>query len=242
MIYVILGMHKSGTSLISRILHHSGINMGDDIDRQASRGKHYDKYERQLVLSINQDILGSEGIYSLDIEMPDPLQMTENQRIRMRKMIQDCEKQYDDWGFKEPRTCLTYPLWASELPEHKIIALYRSPYELAPRSHAHLLPHRAWKLVKRWCEYNSRVFTYLKDTKMDCIVLNYRKFMMNQSEFKRLCDFVGTNLSDQRKGNFYRHHPRKYLYIRAAEWLLYKKTGKQIKKITEQLESFSEEL
>ena len=27
-IYVVLGMHKSGTTLISQILHHSGVNMG----------------------------------------------------------------------------------------------------------------------------------------------------------------------------------------------------------------------
>ena len=29
MIYALLGMHKSGTSLLSRILHESSINMGD---------------------------------------------------------------------------------------------------------------------------------------------------------------------------------------------------------------------
>jgi len=32
MIYVVLGMHKSGTTLVSQILHRSGIDMGDGFE------------------------------------------------------------------------------------------------------------------------------------------------------------------------------------------------------------------
>lgn len=46
MIFVVLGMHKSGTTLVSQILHHSGIPMGDGFDENVT----YDggnKYERE---------------------------------------------------------------------------------------------------------------------------------------------------------------------------------------------------
>ncbi len=33
MLYVILGMHKSGTTMISEILHNSGISMGEWKDK-----------------------------------------------------------------------------------------------------------------------------------------------------------------------------------------------------------------
>jgi len=234
-IYVVLGMHKSGTSLISRILHHSGINMVDESDEDAAKGKHYDKYERQPVLAVNQGILNAEGLYSLNINPPDSREITGNQRRQMQEIIYSCEKQYDNWGFKEPRTCLTYPFWDEELPEHKLIAIYRSPYELAPRARAHLFPHRAWKLVKRWYEYNTRILTYLRNTRMHFIVFNYRELMTDDSEFKRLCDFIGKDLNDQREIDFYRHKPAKYITVKTAEWLFRKKTGNEIKNIDEQL-------
>ena len=58
MIYVVLGMHKSGTTLISETLHESGINMGEFSDIQQGIG--YDeghKYERRETQQINRQIL-----------------------------------------------------------------------------------------------------------------------------------------------------------------------------------------
>ena len=40
MIYIVLGMHKSGTSLVARTLHASGVDMGefnDSLDYEADR-------------------------------------------------------------------------------------------------------------------------------------------------------------------------------------------------------------
>lgn len=31
MIYIVLGMHKSGTTLVASLLYKSGVNMGHDI-------------------------------------------------------------------------------------------------------------------------------------------------------------------------------------------------------------------
>jgi len=238
MIYVVLGMSKSGTSLLSRILHHSGINMGDEDDIQDSIGSEYDKFERSLVLKLNQQILKSTGLHHLDIKAPDTLKLSDHQRNRMRKLIQNCQKRYNNWGFKEPRTCMTYPLWASELPEHKIIAIYRSPHELAMRPRAHIFPHIAWKLVNRWYENNSSILNHLQDTKMDYLVINYRKLMTDNAEFEKLCNFVGIELSDQRRKSLDRHHPiTKVTNVRVAECLFTKITNKRMDKIVQQLDA-----
>ena len=34
MVFVVLGMHKSGTTLISRMMHESGINMIDPVQEE----------------------------------------------------------------------------------------------------------------------------------------------------------------------------------------------------------------
>ena len=56
MIYVVLGMHKSGTTLVAKMLHASGINMGESIDESAdySAGNHY---ERQSTAELNHVLL-----------------------------------------------------------------------------------------------------------------------------------------------------------------------------------------
>ncbi len=57
MIYIVLGCHKSGTTLIARTLHESGIAMVGDDDAQGD----YDQsgfYERLRWVELNQHILG----------------------------------------------------------------------------------------------------------------------------------------------------------------------------------------
>lgn len=241
MIYVILGMHKSGTTLVSQILHHSGINMGE-IDPNV----HYDrgnKYERQSCLKLNLDILGTDTFHIIDLAASDALQLTEEQRRRMREIIQSCNKLYADWGFKDPRTSLTYPLWASELPEHKIIAVYRLPAEIWPRfRHQNLYsqyrnPYRAWEFMQRWHEHNLKILNYLQQTKMDFLVMSYHELMASRTEFERLQEFVGVKLNDRREKGLYRHQAKKIMLLEIVDWLMDKQTGYTSKKIIEQFES-----
>jgi hypothetical protein len=243
-IYVILGMHKSGTTLISQILHHSGINMGENIDAQVSYDKG-NKYERASTLALDLEILGLEDRYDpiIDLDAPDTLQMTKDQRARMREIIEHCNKTYADWGFKDPRAALIYPLWASELPEHRIIAIYRSPGELWSRFRYKRLhyyyrnPSRAWKLVERWCEHNSNILAYLQNTESDFLVLNYRELLTTDAEFDRLQEFVGIKLNDRRSKRLYRSRLDEHLLVKVATWLIHKKNGSSPKEIMEQLEA-----
>jgi hypothetical protein len=244
MIYIVLGMHKSGTSLVAEILHHSGINMVESVDASIS----YDqgnKYERKSTQVLNRKILGAkpfvDGFSSLDLPAPDTLRVTEDLRAKIREFIQNCNEAYDDWGFKDPRTCLTYPVWASELPEHRIIAIYRSPSETWPRfrSFRRFLtnPFRAWKYINRWFEHNTNILAYLENCQVDFLILSYRELMMTQTEFDRLQEFIGSKLEDRRVPSLYRNRPKEYPLLKIAEWLAFKRTGCTPEKIIEQLET-----
>ena len=242
MIYIVLGMHKSGTTLASQILHHSGVNMGDNIDAHIS----YDggnKYERASTLALDMEILGVKDFIATDLVAPDTLEMTKAQHTRMQEIIQNCNKAYDNWGFKDPRACLVYPLWASELPEHKIIAIYRSPDEIWLRyryngwRYFYTNPLRAWKLINRWVEHNINILNYLQSTEMDSLVLSYRELVTAQAEFDRLQKFVGFELEDRRRANLYRNRPQVYPLLKIAIWLVHKRTGYTPEKIIEQFEA-----
>ena len=242
MIYVILGMHKSGTTLVSQMLHHSGINMGDDVENGVS----YDRgnqYERESTWRLNEDILQARQVRSIHISVPQNLQISESQRAKMQEIIASCTQQYRHWGFKDPRTCLVYPLWASELPEHKLIVIYRHPSEPWPRyrpkhgRNRYREPYLAWKYLQSWCEHNLNILAYLGDTKRPHIVLEYQKLVTTQEEFNRLQQFLGQPLADCRQAKLYRHHQQHYHLLSLAEWFLKMQKGIQPQAIWQQLET-----
>ena len=242
MIYVVLGMHKSGTTLVSQILHHSGVNMGDNIDGQISydRGN---KYERESSLRLNMDILNVKDFYILDLKAPVPLRLQPAHRERMRAIIKEYNQKYPNWGFKDPRTTLIYPLWAEELPEHKLIAIFRPPEEIWPRfryngwRYFYTNPQRAWQFIGRWCEHNQKLLSYLQNTSMKFIVLNYKELVTTQAEFKRLQKFMGIPLTDRRRPGLYRARSQNNLFLQVMTQLFALKNGCSPEKLIEQLET-----
>jgi hypothetical protein len=209
MIYVVLGMHKSGTTLLAQILHHSGISMGEDIDA----GVAYDegnKYERGSCLRLNMEILGAPDYEVLDLSAQRAGPLSAGQRARMQSIITRCSAAHDDWGFKDPRTTLTYQLWAEELPPHRLIAVYRPPAEIWPRfrytglRRHYMNPLLAWRFANRWYEHNLRLLDHLAASTQERIVLSYRDLMTTDEEFARLQRFVGRPLVDRRRKDLYR--------------------------------------
>lgn len=244
MVYVILGMHKSGTTLISQILHHSGINMGDfDVSVSYDYGN---KYERQSTLRLNEDILGQRDVESIHLVAPRNLSLSDEHLKRMRQIIDENNSKYGhQWGFKDPRTCLVYPFWASELPEHKVIAIYRHPYELWLRYRPRKLLSRyakfylAPKMLARWFDYNLNILAFLQEAKAESLLLEYQQLMFTQEEFNRLQDFVDVNLADQRKMSLYRNRAdgRDPIWDFALAWR-FAQTKQKPDDLIEQLEMF----
>lgn len=241
MIYVVLGMHKSGTTLVSRTLHNSGIVMGEHFEETVS----YDsgnKYERESTLALNMEILGVDTYRIYDMNAPEKLCMDARQERRMLEIIETCNSLHRDWGFKDPRTTLTYPLWRDRLPEHRLVVIYRAPEQLWPRfrqggiRRQYLNPVRAWQYLSRWCEHNERILGYIRTSKYPYLVLNYSEFMQGQQEFERLAAFVGRDLADPRNPGLYRGKRAHYPLVKAAAWLLEKFTGKSTRKILQQLD------
>lgn len=239
MIYVVLGMHKSGTTLVSQILHHSGINMMDSVDPSLDydRGN---KWERDSTKAINHELLGSEGEFSLAAVRPKALSVAPELRARMEELVRANGRRYGDWGFKDPRTCLVYDVWASVLPEHRLVVVYRSPqeaWEHYRRTSGKNILQSALFLLRRWCEYNGAIVRYLRQAKMPFVVIQYERFMTQQAEFQRLERFIGRKISDQRRPDLYRSRAGRftgYPFLRGIHVLL---GGESPERIVQQLES-----
>lgn len=202
MIHVVLGMHKSGTTLVSQILHHSGIAMVEEVDETTG----YDEgnqWEREATKSVNHALLGSEGLYSLHVRRRGPLASTPNLRSRMAEIIACCSARHADWGFKDPRTCLTYDEWARVLPEHTITVVYRRPEEAWAHYWASTRGRRRvtvfQEFLSAWCEYNAAIVEILRARSTPWIVLPYTRLMESDAEVRRLEAFIGRPLADRRQ-------------------------------------------
>lgn len=211
MVYIVLGMHKSGTTLISKILHESGINMGFfNSNVSYDDGNKYERMETLITnisllnikykepsIGISKTIINESGISKLLISY-------------IQKLVGDLNSQFMAWGFKDPRTCLTYRIWEKQIPDHKMIIVVRSPLEIIEhydkKEKLFYLRRmwRIWKVLDAWYLHNFQILQCLKNTKNGFIVIEYGEFINSQKLFKKLSEFVGLELKDLRNKQLYR--------------------------------------
>ena len=230
MIYVVLGMHKSGTTLVSQLLHASGINMGNfNTDLSYNRGNVYERHETQ---DINRDLLRGYLIPPLGTMLKRPRYdkagykfnsdslaivryssfmntfPLKSEERRMMKVITDCEQKYKDWGFKDPRTCITYPCWKKVLPNHRVIVVFRSCSQLLSRYKLRGLGRfnlpKLFRLMHTWTIYNYSVITSIEKSGTSVLVVSYEELMNGETELERLSKFVRKPLIDMRDSLKYR--------------------------------------
>jgi len=223
-------MHKSGTTLVSRLLHESGIHMGD-FDQQLDYGAG-NKFERMEAQAANMKIIDGLLVDSLTYfvrrysepnvdSAGHPRNRDSEAYVRkqalatrlaepgvrdlVRPVIDACEHRHADWGFKDPRTCLTYPVWRDCLPEHRLIVVYRGLGQVLERSRARVRhPIRALRVLQNWAFYNQRILEIVESTEYPCLVLRYEQLMAADGGLKILSDFVGRPVKDARERRLYR--------------------------------------
>lgn len=206
-VVVVLGMHKSGTSLISEILHRSGIEM---IEQDSSLG--YDEgfhHERRATSEINKDLLRCRDLHSLEtIRKIDASLAPYDLRRTASQFVQTMTARQVDWGFKDPRTCLTYDLWREVLPPHKLICVFRDANEVL-KHYTRVKKGSPFRVLRAWFRYNTAMLdAFQKTAASDRVMIHYRSFMERDDGLAKLSAFLGRPLSDQRSDRLMRSKDR----------------------------------
>lgn len=230
MIYVVLGMHKSGTTLVARMLHESGISMGE-FDARLGYGDG-NRYERRDAQQVNRALLHGYQLPPLEylvrrgfrrrVDAAGYLQNRDSQAYirrhalarrlerpdaveRVRSVVARCQQREVDWGFKDPRTCLTFAAWRRCLPEHRLVVVYRELGQLLLRSRAGARhPLRLLRVAQAWCVYNWSILRILEASPAPHLVLRYERLMESDAGIERLSRFAGRPLKDVREALLYR--------------------------------------
>jgi hypothetical protein len=125
---VVLGMHRSGTSLLSSILQILGVNMGEDLIG-AEIGNPYGHFEDRDFVIINKKIIreaGGKDFFPPSIN--DILELKENFEKQIKNLVSNRK---GIWGWKDPRTSLTIPLYMPYLDNPWFIHCIRNEEEVA---------------------------------------------------------------------------------------------------------------
>jgi hypothetical protein len=134
---IILGMHRSGTSMISQLLDDLGLFVGRQLQ---------DDHESTYFLDINDQLLSRVNA-GWDNPMPLLQFLGCEPAVRMttRALAADVSsrsitkflrhgrlKSFDKpWGWKDPRTVFTLPIWLALFPQARLVYIVRNGIDVA---------------------------------------------------------------------------------------------------------------
>lgn len=132
---IVLGMHRSGTSVLARILNLMGAYFGPEgISTGANKENPKGFWERRDVRAINDGLLHEAGCDWNRVARFDagklPSDAVASFESRASKLVFDLDA-HRPWFIKEPRLCLTLPLWRELLELPIAVHIFRHPVEVA---------------------------------------------------------------------------------------------------------------
>jgi|Deesub1362A_J573_1020465.scaffolds.fasta_scaffold00087_91 hypothetical protein len=195
----ITGMHRSGTSMVTRLLNLCGLYLGQESDLMEPAPDNPEGFwENKSFVGLNDMILAElGGAWDLPPLVEDGWeQQPEFNRFKSKAIsLVQRFKGHEAWGWKDPRNSLTLPFWKSLLPDMKVVVCLRNPLEVA------------WSLIKRnknsamfgyhlWLTYNQRLLAAASPEQR--IITHYDAYFADPvAELRRLLDFLGLSVSEE---------------------------------------------
>jgi len=206
----ITGMHRSGTSMITRALHDSGLHLigsGAEELIDAAEDNPEGFWENKAVVACNDELLEATG-GSWDNPPELPPRAVDDPRVRHVAEASVAAlaslSEHEHWGFKDPRTCLTAAYWLDLQPDLRFVICVRHPLEVAlslkrRNQNSYSLGLRLWE------RYYATVLDLVPVDRR--IVTHYDTFFVDpEGEVDRLCAFAGLTPAPARVRTDLRHH------------------------------------
>ncbi len=172
---VILGMHRSGTSMVARALAFSGVYAGEDSELlQAQEDNPHGFWEREDLLTLNDAIL-AENNASWHLPPVGDLVASTAHAAAIDEIIDSLPTERS-WLLKDPRQILTWPLWQDQLENPVLLFVYREPLAVA----ASLKRRNGFSLAQGlllWEHYNRLAVIALRNR--DAVCLSYEAVVAN---------------------------------------------------------------
>ena len=201
---VILGMHRSGTSLITKSIELLGYSLGDNlmpagVDNPKGFWEDLDivQFNDKLLahnqMSWDSPLDSSPGVFTKDLQQ-EALTLLESKFLNTNRFI-----------IKDPRMSLLLDFWSGCFVEADIfvhyLTVYRQPLDIAASLYARNGIEIEHGLLLAY-RYNRALMTFLGDS---VFVVGYRQFLENpQRELFRIAGRIGSVLDEEAASAFIR--------------------------------------
>ncbi len=195
----IIGMHRSGTSMVARLLNLCGLDLGPSEQfMEPNESNPLGYFENvNFTYKIDEALLAHfEGSW----DNPPPLKEgweydpSLEQIVHEARLLLGTFSKSAHWGWKDPRATVLLPFWKLFIPDLRFVICVRSPLEVA-KSLARRDKMSIQKGVYLWNQYirsairdtegSPRIFTFYEDFFKDA-----------PGEIKRIVEFCGLQMPD----------------------------------------------
>jgi hypothetical protein len=181
---IIAGMHRSGTSLLARFVHRSGIDLGDALIGSRDSNP-YGHFEDVGFVRFHERVLVRESDHPMWApETPEP---NAADRLHAERLIAE-RKGKHHWGWKDPRTCLFLNFWHTLLPRARYLFVARHPLmvldSLSRRTNSrvyHLQKHNTF--VRAWLLHNRECLRFHQQHKENSLLVTLEQILEHQAAF-----------------------------------------------------------
>ena len=196
---IVLGMHRSGSSVTSSLCHHLGVNMGKDL-MNGKPDNPFGHFEDKEFVGINEKILKECGS---SWDFPP----SKNQLFYLKKNFSNelevlIGKRTGTWGWKDPRTCLTIDLYFQKLKNPYFIICEREKDDIAKSLQVrNKIP--LWAGKKLVQIYERRITDFLAEYSISKVIkVRYETLKHNPHHVVfELDKFLGMNSTEVKKSN-----------------------------------------
>jgi hypothetical protein len=138
----VLGMHRSGTSVATRLINLLGLPAPVEEDLlPPDRGNPTGYWESSSLVACNDRLLEALGS---DMTCPEAFGSGWERDPRLHALYPEAAKLFAQafpappWVFKDPRNCITFPFWVRALEiQPVVILLHRNPCEIVASYRTH---------------------------------------------------------------------------------------------------------
>jgi hypothetical protein len=131
----VIGMHRSGTSIVARLLHAMGCYAGEEHELPAPDVFNPTGYwEHRDVWALDEAILAALDASWLDPARADVARLPENARrafVRGARTIVRALDEHGSWMVKDPRLAILFPIWREALDRPLCVLVWREPAAVA---------------------------------------------------------------------------------------------------------------
>ena len=124
-VLIIVGMHRSGTSLVTQWLYKCGLHVGDHL-MEASIANVQGHFEDLDFVNAHVNMLRKKRLKASGLTVYNIDNIDEQNKAELKKIIQQKNKEHDEWGWKDPRTCLFLDTYAALIPRAFYLVVIRN--------------------------------------------------------------------------------------------------------------------